>query len=156
MRIDLEGGKYTFVNDGFGRISALRYGEPWRDLFGDKFVNALAQEVVRLKAEVEYRDKTILALEVITLEASELARELAEQAAQMQSYRDVLQDVEGMLDELRDYPATHDAIITVLYLEPPQALKKYKNEVLEEAAVICEQVNSAGEGIAKIIREMKG
>ncbi len=50
----------------------------------------------------------------------------------------------------------HFSHTTVLYLEPPQALKKYKNEVLEEAAVICEQVNSAGEGIAKIIREMKG
>jgi len=42
MRIDLEDGKYTYLLDDIGGQQALRYGEPWRDLTGDKFVYGLA------------------------------------------------------------------------------------------------------------------
>jgi hypothetical protein len=45
-RIDLEGGKYTVIYDN-GRLSALRYGEPWRDLTGDGLVLALVHEIER-------------------------------------------------------------------------------------------------------------
>ncbi len=43
QRIDLEGGKYTLINDN-GKLTALRYNEPWRDLCGDKLIAALVAE----------------------------------------------------------------------------------------------------------------
>lgn len=43
-------GKYTVIYDG-GKLSALRYGEPWRDMTGDKLVSSMLFEVDRLKDE---------------------------------------------------------------------------------------------------------
>lgn len=42
-------GKYTLIEHLDGRLEALRYGEPWRDLTGDKLVLGLAQEVAILR-----------------------------------------------------------------------------------------------------------
>lgn len=53
LRISVADGKYTVVQDASGRLSALRYGEPWRNLVGDNLVHALACEVEELRAEVE-------------------------------------------------------------------------------------------------------
>lgn len=51
MRHELLDGKYTIVFDEkTGRLEALRYGEPWRDLVGDGLVLAMLQEIDRLKA----------------------------------------------------------------------------------------------------------
>lgn len=47
-RIELEDGKYTYVQNG-GEQYALRYGEPWRDLTGDKFTYCLAARIVELE-----------------------------------------------------------------------------------------------------------
>lgn len=52
MRIDLYDGKYTYINDEKGQ-RALRYGEEWRDLIGDGFIMAMAQEIERLQEELE-------------------------------------------------------------------------------------------------------
>lgn len=52
MRIELEGGKYTYVLDEAGKQEALRYGEPWRDLVGDKFVYCMAAEIESLRAQL--------------------------------------------------------------------------------------------------------
>lgn len=52
MRVDLERGKYTVVMEQDGRLHALRYGEEWRDLVGDKLVLALAQEVELLRSVI--------------------------------------------------------------------------------------------------------
>jgi hypothetical protein len=46
---DIENGKYTIVvpeNDG---MHALRHGEPWRSLTGDKMVLSMAQEIQALR-----------------------------------------------------------------------------------------------------------
>lgn len=44
MKHDFCGGKYTVIfNEGTGALSALRYGEPWRDLTGDKLVLSMLQ-----------------------------------------------------------------------------------------------------------------
>ena len=45
MKIDLLDGKYTYIVTPDGAASALRHGEPWRDLCGDKFVYAMACEI---------------------------------------------------------------------------------------------------------------
>lgn len=36
-----EGGKYTVIEHDDGSMEALRYGEPWRDLTGDKLIGAM-------------------------------------------------------------------------------------------------------------------
>lgn len=47
--IYLEDGKYTVVRDG-GNMHALRNGETWRDLTGDKLVGALCARIDELTA----------------------------------------------------------------------------------------------------------
>jgi len=49
-------GKYTIVfRESTGELSALRYGEPWRDLCGDGIVLAMLQEIENLKQELALR-----------------------------------------------------------------------------------------------------
>lgn len=48
-RIELEGGKYVLVDSGRGQLKALRYGEEWRDLTGDKMIGCLAFELHRAR-----------------------------------------------------------------------------------------------------------
>lgn len=43
MRHDFCDGKYTVVFEDDGRLHALRYGETWRDLAGDKMVLSMLQ-----------------------------------------------------------------------------------------------------------------
>lgn len=63
MRIHLENGKYTYEHDEHSQ-RVLRYGEPWRDLCGDKFVGAMADEITRLQDELaamtEERDRLLV------------------------------------------------------------------------------------------------
>lgn len=52
LRITVGEGKYTVVQAEGGGLSALRYGEPWRDCVGDGLILALAQEVESLREAV--------------------------------------------------------------------------------------------------------
>jgi DNA repair ATPase RecN len=45
IKIQLADGKYTYIRHEDYRQEALRYGEPWRDLVGDNFVWAMADEL---------------------------------------------------------------------------------------------------------------
>lgn len=55
-KIILRAGKYEiYVGDG---VSALRYGEPWRDLTGDGLFRALCDDHARLRAELEEARRT--------------------------------------------------------------------------------------------------
>lgn len=45
-------GKYTVKQDASGRLTALRYGEPWRDCVGDGLICALACEVNSLREQL--------------------------------------------------------------------------------------------------------
>jgi hypothetical protein len=57
LRVSVEGDKYTVIQHRDGRVTALRHGQPWnRDLTGDKLILALAQEVDRLRREIDLRD----------------------------------------------------------------------------------------------------
>ena len=52
-RIDLVDGKYTVIIDmNNGVFKALRYGEEWRSLTGDKMVLAMFDKIVELQEEV--------------------------------------------------------------------------------------------------------
>ena len=44
-RIDLYNSKYTYVRYSDGTQEALRYGKHWRNLTGDGFILALANEL---------------------------------------------------------------------------------------------------------------
>lgn len=54
-------GKYTIIYED-GKLSALRYGEPWRDLVGDGMVLAMLQEIDFLKEQREIDDLRITSL----------------------------------------------------------------------------------------------
>lgn len=58
LDITLLDGKYRIVaNSDMTGFRALRYGEEWRDLTGDKLVLALVHEVIGLRERVnELRD----------------------------------------------------------------------------------------------------
>ena len=52
VRHDFADGKYTVINDN-GKLTALRYGEPWkRDLTGNNLIYWMLCEVDNLKAEL--------------------------------------------------------------------------------------------------------
>lgn len=50
IRKQFEDGKYTLVRDSSGYMYALRHGEPWRDLTGDKLIGAMLSEIEELQA----------------------------------------------------------------------------------------------------------
>jgi hypothetical protein len=55
-RIDLCEGKYSVIYDLTNGVSqALRYGEPWKDLRGDKMTLAMFDRIVELEAEIARR-----------------------------------------------------------------------------------------------------
>ena len=66
--IDVCDGKYTIIYDlKTGQSECLRYGEKWRDLYGDKMVLAMFDTIVELReraAEVEGLKEYINQLEV--------------------------------------------------------------------------------------------
>lgn len=45
LRVECYGGKYTVIQDKTGRVSALRYGEQWRECVGDGLILGLAQDL---------------------------------------------------------------------------------------------------------------
>lgn len=47
-KIDLYDGKYTVIFDD-GKLSALRYGEPWRDITGDNLIYWMFVEIEELR-----------------------------------------------------------------------------------------------------------
>lgn len=53
-RVTVADGKYTVVIDG-GKLTALRYGEPWRDLCGDNLIYWLAVELQAARAAIADR-----------------------------------------------------------------------------------------------------
>jgi hypothetical protein len=48
LKLDLENGKYTLMLSEDHKVTALRYGEAWREFVGDKFMYVLARQVFGL------------------------------------------------------------------------------------------------------------
>lgn len=62
--INLCDGKYTIIYDfATGQSECLRYGQPWRQLVGDKMVLACFDEIVRLSAELAKEREKVKELE---------------------------------------------------------------------------------------------
>lgn len=53
MNVTISNGKYTIIQDGDGKLKALRYGEEWRDCTGDGLIYSLAAEIQRLREKYE-------------------------------------------------------------------------------------------------------
>ena len=53
MKHDFEDKKYTVVFEDDGSCYALRHGEQWRDLTGDKLVGAMLSEVDKLRTALQ-------------------------------------------------------------------------------------------------------
>lgn len=78
--IGLEDGKYTVVRNG-GQLSALRHGEPWQDLTGNKLIGALCARIDELE-DAAHMSSALMreaaglleSLPIETLEASPLYR----------------------------------------------------------------------------------
>lgn len=52
-KIILEDGKYEVSYNNGVDFKALRYGQPWRDLTGDKFVGALCIRIEEQETEIK-------------------------------------------------------------------------------------------------------
>lgn len=64
-RMDFDDGKYTVINDR-GILTALRHGQPWRDLVGDNLVYWMFVTARELKEENEALKQRIKMLEGAT------------------------------------------------------------------------------------------
>lgn len=53
LRVELEGGKYTFIQHNDGSCETLRYGESWRDCVGDCLILCMAQEIDNLRTQLK-------------------------------------------------------------------------------------------------------
>lgn len=53
LRCDVADKKYTVIMENDGRLHALRYGEPWKELTGQKMVYCLAYELSEARQEAE-------------------------------------------------------------------------------------------------------
>lgn len=63
LNVTVGDGKYTVIQDATGRMSALRYGEMWRDCCGDGLIYTLAAEVQNLRDKLAVTDKIVAELE---------------------------------------------------------------------------------------------
>ena len=59
LNVTIEDGKYTIIQRAGGRVEALRYGETWQDLTGNKLVLCLAQEVQALREQVARQQRKL-------------------------------------------------------------------------------------------------
>jgi len=74
MRISLDDGKYTYILDRDGQ-RALRYGEEWRNLVGDKFVYNMAMKI----ESMQYKSsKLIKILQELDIEDESKLKEISE------------------------------------------------------------------------------
>lgn len=88
VELSLEDGKYTVISDR-GHLTALRHGEPWRDMTGDKLIGCMVSEIESLREELA-RLREGVSGESATLE-SELSK-----VTQLRQRQD------GVTDQLRD------------------------------------------------------
>lgn len=81
IRKQFEDGKYTLVRDSSGYMYALRHGEPWRDLTGDKLIGAMLSDMEELQAALAARQPVDENYEVWAQNAENVAAELTDERA---------------------------------------------------------------------------
>ena len=91
-RVSVEDGKCTVVMQSDGGLRALRYGESWRDLTGDKLIVWLVAE---LRDARQARDEVLEALRELEWACSGVEYMEAEYADKLKLAREVIAKVTG-------------------------------------------------------------
>lgn len=52
MNTPIDGDHYTVIQEFTGKVTVLRFQQPWRDCTGDKLVLAMTQEIETLRASL--------------------------------------------------------------------------------------------------------
>ena len=94
LRMDFSDGKYTVVYYDNGKLVALRYGEPWRNLTGDKMIFSMLYEANQLR---EQRDEFLEVLEEI--EKNALAE--SDRAPSARAYQPTLNKIQALIAKIR-------------------------------------------------------
>lgn len=102
VKIELDDGKYTYVLHADGRQHALRHGELWRDLVGDKFVYCLAAHAEELREQNEKLDADRAESKRLLLEEMERGNRGTEAALQVRETH------EQLVAALLEIAAIHD------------------------------------------------
>lgn len=98
-RIVLGDGKYIVCHTNGANLRALRYGEPWRSLVGDKLVFALTSEVEELRAKQLTPDERQLLLDLLKHERADIGYKVENaRAAGLGFARVVAEDAGALLD----------------------------------------------------------
>jgi len=53
MKLELENGKYTIIRHDDASVEVRRYGEPWRNLTGDKLFGAMLDMIIAQQRHIE-------------------------------------------------------------------------------------------------------
>lgn len=56
LDVTVSEGKYRVVQDEQGCMTALRYGEPWRDCCGDNLIYCLATELQEAREKLKKQE----------------------------------------------------------------------------------------------------
>jgi hypothetical protein len=116
IRIDVGGGKYTFVQRQSGGSYVLRYGEEWLTEMpaGANCWLAMAYELEELRNRHQSADELVEALE-------ECMKRLKQSANRLSAYI----DTHGMLHDRDDEPL---ALAAVAFNEAAAALAKHRSD----------------------------
>ena len=93
LRMDFSDGKYTVVYYDNGKLVALRFGEVWRDLTGDKMVFWMLHEANQLR---EQRDELLKALD-----DAEVALAHFESALHVRVNPPTLSNIQALITKIR-------------------------------------------------------
>lgn len=78
FKLELGGGKYTYIRYDQGGQEALRYGEPWRDLVGDNLVLFFGFKVEELESRARQLERELNEAKEREQKWKAMAQELAE------------------------------------------------------------------------------
>lgn len=53
LELELENGKYTIIRHDDASVEVRRYGEPWRNLTGDKLFGAMLDMIIEHQERIE-------------------------------------------------------------------------------------------------------
>lgn len=105
LRVTLDNGKYTIVQDASGRTMVLRHGDEWRDVTGDNVILAAGYEIDRLRAGGCARDQrsTQFCAEAATLIArvETLEAQIRQDSAELEALDSALAAEEKTKDPIR-------------------------------------------------------
>ena len=164
MRVSVEGGKYTYVNE-LGKASCvLRYGELWRHAAGDKFIYSMAAEIESLREQVEKLMKELSVLKTtpphlrqdLHCVASDLSAQVRERDEQLTAALAACEKKDEALDADNSKLWPSKLREEAISIQPDaSALNEYRNQVIEECATCCEEHQGSAQTCANAIRGLK-